>query len=66
MEENKCVCEMSREELSGKLSMMEAEIAELKAVIEDQKLRRKYQDGLIEGLQFALRVNGVSGGEVRC
>lgn len=64
MEEKKCECEMTREELMCKLAMMEAEIADMKATIEDQKLRRNYQAGRIDGLEFAIRANGVSGAEV--
>lgn len=64
MEEKKCECEMTREELVCKLAMMEAEIAELEATNEEQRLRNRYKEGMIDGLKFAIRANGVSGAEV--
>ena len=72
--------EWTREELLNKLNdardyitKLEAENRELKAMAEslDKDLydaRRaaelRFQDGMIEALKFAIKCNGVSGGEV--
>lgn len=48
--------------------------ADIEIVDEGEKMRREifslerqlaYKDGMIDGLKFAIRCNGVSGGEVR-
>ena len=66
-----------REKLSGNhdyITKLEAECKNMKAENEKLKteveyLRKKemvaYRDGMIDGLKYAMRCNGVSGGEVQ-
>lgn len=72
--------ELTREELLKNLNeahdyiaKLEAENRELKAMAESLDKDRydarrtaelRYKDGMIEGLKFAIKCNGVSGGEV--
>lgn len=63
--EEKCVCEMTREELAGKLEARENEIEMLELQIASLKRTEEFRTGMIEGLKFAIRANGISGAEVR-
>lgn len=65
--------EMTRDELMAKMAELEKALDETKATIEhlrheNDKLvahgEMKYRDGVIYGLRYAIRCNGVSGGEV--
>ena len=74
------VKEMSREELIGVNNELRAENEKLKAelqearlaaehnrhVAEEEQLKRecRYKDGIIYGLKYALKCDGVSGGEI--
>lgn len=53
------------EELHEKVRCLEMENAELKAHIDVIQGDAKYTVGLVDGLKFAIRCNGVSGGEVK-
>ena len=74
------VREMTREELVEAGNMLRAENEKLKAELEEARLAAehnrhvaeenqlkyelRYRDGVIYGMKYALRCNGVSGGEV--
>ena len=74
------VREMTREELIDANNKLRSENEELKAALKEARAAvehnrhvaeeneriwdLKYRDGVISGLQFALRCNGISGGKV--
>lgn len=74
------VREITREELGAVNNMLRAENEKLKAELEEARLavehnrhvaeenqlkyELRYRDGVIYGMKYALRCNGVSGGEV--
>lgn len=67
------VREMTREELIEENNKLRAELAEARAAVEhnrhvadEERLRGElmYRDGVIWGLKYAIRCNGVSGAEV--
>ena len=74
------VREITREELGAVNSMLRAENEKLKAELEEARLavehnrhvseedqlrnELRYRDGVIYGLKYALRCNGISGGEL--
>lgn len=75
--------EITREELAEVSNMLRSENEKLKAELEEARLAAEhnrhvaeenqlkyelhYRDGVIYGMKYALRCNGVSGGEVdRC
>ena len=53
------------EELHEKVRCLEMENAELKAHLDVVQRDAKYTVGLVDGLKFAIRCNGVSGAEVK-
>lgn len=77
---NENVREITREELAAVNNMLRAENEKLKAeleearlaaehnrhVAEEDQLKRElhYRDGVIYGMKYALKCNGVSGGEI--
>ena len=56
--------EMTREELIEKVDALQEELEEKKKRIRYLQSLVDYRDGKIEGLKFAIKCNGVSGGEV--
>lgn len=52
-------------EMHEKIKNLQIENTELKAHIDAMHRDAKYTVGLVDGLKFALRCNGVSGAEVR-
>ena len=52
------------EELHEKVRCLEMENAELMAHLESAQRETRYTAGLISGLKFAIRCNGISGKEV--
>ena len=52
-------------ELHEKIRNLEMENAELTAHLDAVRRDAKYTVGLVDGLKFALRCNGVSGAEVK-
>ena len=62
------VREMTREELVAFNNELRAENEKLKAELQEARLAEKcelrYRDGVIYGMKYALKCNGVSGGEV--
>lgn len=69
-----CVREMTMEEkLREEIKQLNKELLEAKLAVEhnhhvanEEQLRSeiKYRDGIIYGLKYAIRCNGVSGGDV--
>lgn len=63
------VREATREELLTEVQLLRTEIKQLTEQhheeLHEKKVLIRYRDGLIDGLKFALRCNGVSGGDVK-
>lgn len=59
------VREMTREELLEEIRKLKNEIEAMKEWERTLEKSCQFKDGLIEGLKFAVRCNGVSGGEVK-
>ena len=80
MNENFGTREMTREELVERINVLRAENEDLKTelnearhavehnhhVAEEEQMRSelRYKDGIIYGLKYAIRCNGVSGGDM--
>lgn len=58
--------EMKCKELTEKLHEAELAVEYSRQSVDDEqhKAELRYRDGMIEGLKYAIRCNGVSGGEV--
>ena len=58
--------EVECKELNEKLREMDLAVEHNRQVANEEqlKLELRYRDGIIAGLKFAIRCNGVSGGEV--
>lgn len=77
---NEIVREITREELAAVSDMLRAENEKLKAELEEARLAAehnrhvaeenqlkyelRYRDGIIYGMKYALKCNGISGGEM--
>ena len=56
--------EMKYDALTEKCTALEAQNEKLKETIKYRQMQIDRLNGIIEGLKFAIRCNGVSGGEV--
>ena len=58
--------EVECKELNEKLREMDLAVEHNRQVANEEQVKREliYRDGMIAGLKFAIRCNGVSGGEV--
>lgn len=56
--------EMTREELIAENNELRAKLEELTTAAKTHTAELRYRDGVIYGLKFATRCNGVSGGDV--
>lgn len=53
-------------ELKAKLHEMELAVEHNRKMVDEEQLKKelRYRDGMIAGLKYAIRCNGVSGGDV--
>lgn len=58
-------CERKPTEEMTKEESMKFRVDKLEYRVNDLERQGAYQSGMIDGLKFALRCNGISGGEVR-
>ena len=53
-----------RTEIENPVEDLRNDIRERDCIIKELEYKRRYLSGMVDGLKFAIRCNGVSGGEV--